>query len=132
MANEKAVSDEAIAAALIETGSQRAAAEQLHINEKTIYNRLSDGEFIAVYENAKNEILRNAVSEVNRQLSEALNTVSEIMKDKNNAAGTRLQAAKTIIENATKLADVLKENEKDVSAQIRSNKDPISKMLDGF
>lgn len=125
-ATRTGVSDEQIAAAIITTGSQRGAAQALQISEKTIYNRLSDGNFRAVYENAKAEILRNAVHSLNEKLEKAIETTAEIMEDKDNAPQIRLQAARTIIDSATKLAGTLAKSENGTATQIEINNDPLA------
>lgn len=125
-ATRTGVSDEAIAAAIIETGSQRAAAKALKVSEKTIYNRLSDGNFRAVYANAKAEILRNAVHKLNAKLDKAIETTAEIMDEKSNPPQVRLQAARMIIDGATKLAGTLEKNESGTAMQIEINDDPLA------
>lgn len=120
------VSDEEIAAAIIQTGSQRAAAKLLNISEKTIYNRLSNQNFRAVYGNAKNEILRTAVNSLNEKLADAISTTAEIMNDKTAAPQIRLQAARTIMDNAAKFTDTLTKSENIIATQIEFNEDPLS------
>lgn len=120
------VSDEEIAAAIIQTGSQRAAAKLLNISEKTIYNRLSNGNFQAVYANAKNEILRTAVNSLNEKLSDAIKVTAEIMDDKSANPQVRLQAARTIMDNAAKFTDTLTKNERATATQIEFSEDPLS------
>lgn len=45
MSKTKTISDEAIIAALLDHGTIRAAAEAVGLSERTIYDRMSDGEF---------------------------------------------------------------------------------------
>lgn len=64
-------------------------------------------DFKVLYAAAKADIVRQAVFNMNRKLTAAIETVAEIMEDKTAPASTRLQAAKVIIDNASKLAERL-------------------------
>ena len=56
---------------------------------------------------AKNDIIRKAVYSINQKLAAAIDSVSEIMTDKDVNPAVRLQAAQVIINNAGKFADRL-------------------------
>lgn len=119
--NNSTATDEQIVAALLSSGTQRAAAETLGIDERTVYNRMHDGEFSALYKAAKADIIRSAVFSINSQLNAAVQTVVDVMtNDKNNAA-VRLQAAQTILNNASKFANRLSFEESQVAQQFECN-----------
>lgn len=122
MSKTKTISDEAIIAALLDHGTIRAAAEAVGLSERTIYDRMSDGEFQALYRAAKSDLVRAALLRINRHLERAIDTVAEIMEDEDNNAAVRLQAAQTIINNAGKFAQRLQVNETGVLSQQESNK----------
>ena len=61
MAKQKAVSDEQIIAALFSNGTIKAAAAAIGISERSIYDRMNEGEFIALYKSAKADLIRGAV-----------------------------------------------------------------------
>lgn len=106
--NQSAISDEQIVAALLNSGSIQQAAEALQMAPRTIYDRMGTRDFRAVYSAARSDIIRQAVLTLNRNVSAAVNTITEIMNDsENTAAATRLQAAKLLLENASKFADRL-------------------------
>lgn len=105
--NQTAVSTEEIVAALIQSGSIAQAANLTGIAPRTIYDRMTRSEFKAAYSAAKADIMRAAVLEMNRRLSEAVEVITDIMHDKSNPAGTRLQAAKMLIDGAAKFTDRL-------------------------
>lgn len=108
----KAVSNEEIIAALLQHGSMKKAADAAGVSVRTIYDRFrSDNEFRGMYSEAKTEIFRKALIEVNNHLSGAISNVADIMSDKKNNAAVRLQAAQTIINNVHKLGEHLKECE---------------------
>lgn len=122
MSKTKTISDEAIIAALLDHGTIRAAAEAVGLSERTIYDRMSDGEFQALYRAAKSDLVRAALLRINRHLERAIDTVAGIMEDEDNNAAVRLQAAQTIINNAGKFAQRLQANETGVLSQQESNK----------
>ena len=122
MSKTKTISDEAIIAALLDHGTIRAAAEAVGLSERTIYDRMSDGEFQALYKSAKSDLVRGALLRINKHLERAIDTVAEIMEDEDNNAAVRLQAAQTIINNAGKFAQRLQTNETGVLSQQESNK----------
>lgn len=107
----RGVSNEQIVAALIQTGSAVKAAESLGISPRTIYDRQQEEDFQRLYNAAKADIIRGAVFGINRRLGDAVETVAAIMADESTNPATRLQAAQTIISNATKLAERLAKDE---------------------
>ena len=117
----KKVSDEQITAALLTTGTIKAAAAAVGISERTIYDRMNDGEFQAVYKAAKADLMRAAVSKINGQLQAAVDTIAEIMTDKENSAATRLQAAQAILNNAGKFMQRLQADENETRKQVNKN-----------
>ena len=103
--NHPAVIDEEIIAALLQSGSIAQAAELTGISARSIYDRMGTRDFKAAYSAAKSDIVRAAVLTMNRSLAAAVEVGTGIMNDDSNNAGTRLQAAKMIIENAAKFSD---------------------------
>jgi len=121
--NTKAVSNEEIIAALLQHGTVKDAAAAAGTTPRTIYDRMNDREFRAEYMEAKNDIIRKAVFTINEKLSAAIDTVADIMTDKDNNPAIRLQAAQTILNNAGKFAERLTHDE----YQSRNeSKDPFS------
>lgn len=104
-------SNEEIVSALLQYGTVKEAAEAVGISPRAIYDRMKDKEFRGCYTEARAEITRQAVQTLNKNLAAAVEAVAEIMTDKNNPAGTRLQAAKMILENAGKFSERLVEEE---------------------
>lgn len=121
MAKSATVDDEIIIAALLEHGTVQAAADSLNITPRTIYDRRRNVDFQTAYNDAKTEVFRAAVYDINRRLSEAVSVVAGIMNDTNNNAAVRLQAAQTILNNAAKFSTRLESSEK----QSRTMKDPF-------
>ena len=121
--NTKAVSDEEIIAAILQHGTIKEAAQAAGVAPRTVYDRMEDREFRALYMAAKNDIIRKAVFSINEKLSQAIDAVVDIMTDKDNNPAVRLQAAQTIINNAGKFAERLAKDEYNSRAE---GKDPFS------
>ena len=101
------VNDEQIITALLSSKTIKEAAAAAGISEGTIYDRMSAGEFQALYKTAKTDLMRSAVIDINNHVAAAIETTAEIMNDKNNNAVLRLQAAQMILSNAAKFAQRL-------------------------
>lgn len=108
---EKAISNEEIIAALLQNGTIKEAARAAGTTPRTIYDRMKDREFRAEYMEAKNDIVRKAIFTINEKLGAAVDTVAEIMADKEINPAIRLQAAQTIMNNAGKFAERLAREE---------------------
>lgn len=107
MPNKKAVSDEELIAALLQHRTVADAAAAAGVTSRTLYDRMKTKDFTGLYTAALTDVYRAAVLNVNQRLSEAVDTVAEIMQDKNAPATTRLQAALAIIKHAAALTDRL-------------------------
>lgn len=108
---ESAISNEEIIAALLSSGTIQGAAAAVGLAPRTIYDRMSDSQFRAAYSAAKSDVLRTALIAANSRLSEAIQTIGEIMSNQQNNPATRLQAAQTIISTAARFADRLRAEE---------------------
>lgn len=117
----KKVSNEVIITALLTSGTLKAAAAVAGVSERTIYDRMNEGEFQALYKAAKADLIRAAVFSLNSKVQAAIDTVAAIMQDENNHAAIRLQAAQTILNNAGKFAQRLQADEASVITQVDSN-----------
>ena len=121
MAKQKVISDEQIIAALFSNGTLKAAAAAVGISERCIYDRMNEGEFVALYKSAKADLIRGAVVNLNMQLQSAVDAVCDIMNNKDNNPAIRLQAAQTILNNAGKFAARLQGEEQSVITQNDNN-----------
>ena len=113
MATKKAaaVSNEEIIAAMLASGTISEAAEKVGLSARTIYDRMTTKEFKCLYYGAKTDLIRGAVFAINTRLIDAIETIAEIMSDKETNAAVRLQAAQTIINNAAKFSERLQREE---------------------
>ena len=112
--------DEQIIAALLQHGTIKEAAAAAGVTPRTIYNRMNDRAFRAQYEAAKNDMLRTAYIRINAKLTAAIDTTAEIMQNPENNAAVRLQAAQTIITNAAKFAERLRQDERNARQEGQS------------
>ncbi len=122
MAKGKAVSDEQIIAALLNSGTIKAAAAAAGVSERTVYDRMANGEFQALYKAAKADLIRAAVLSLNGKVQAAIDTIADVMNNEQNNPATRLQAAQTILSSAGKFAQRLQADESSVIMQIDSNR----------
>lgn len=110
------ICDEQIIAALLTHGTTKAAAEACKISTRTVYQRMQDVDFKALYAAAKADVLRQSVNVLNNELVEATNTVIEIMHDSDANPAIRLQAAQTVLNNAVRYSERLNIDETRVSS----------------
>lgn len=121
MAKTKAISDEAIVAALLANGTIKAAAEAVGLSERAVYDRMKNGDFQALYRSAKNDLIRSAVVDLNKRVQRAIDVIAEIMEDPDTNPATRLQAAQTVLTQAGKFAQRLQADESAVVSQREIN-----------
>ena len=110
--NTKAVSDEEIIAALMANSTIAKAAEAAGISRRALYDRMGEKDFQGQYAAAKAALIRQAVFTINAKLTEAIDTIAGIMQDPEVNPAVRLQAAQTILNNATKFAERLSAEDK--------------------
>lgn len=121
MAKRKNIPDEVIISALISHGTIKDAAAAVGITQRSLYDRMSNGNFKALYKSAKADIIRGAVFNINNQLGAAVDVVVGIMQNEDNNPAIRLQAAQTILNNANKFTERLNTDEHSISKQKESN-----------
>lgn len=107
MASVRAVSNEELIAAILSSRTLTEAANKAGISLRTLQERMHEHEFRLAYTDAKSEVLRAAVQATNAHLTEAIETVADIMKDKTTNPAVRMQAAQTIINQSVKIIDRL-------------------------
>ena len=104
MAKSTVVTSETLCAAVITQGSIRKAARHLKISDSAAYSIAKSDEYKILYENAQADILNESVKVVQGKMTDAINTIAEIMSDKEINAQTRLLAAQSIVNTNLKLA----------------------------
>ncbi len=117
----KIISNEVIISALLKNGTIKAAASAIGITERSLYDRMNNGEFKALYMVAKADIIRKAIFELNNQIGSAVETIVEIMRNEDTNPAVRLQAAQTLLNNASKFALRLDSEEQQIYLQHEEN-----------
>ena len=121
--NRKAISDEEIIAALLQSATLKEAAELAGISPRSLYDRMNREDFVAAYQRAKAEHLRAALLSLNGKVEEAIATTTEIMQDKKTNPATRLQAAQTILNYAGRMTKQLSQEEAEATRAARIAQD---------
>ena len=100
-------SKEQALAALLTCPTIREAARKCGIAERTINGYIrEDTEFRRAYEEHRQAIVREASERMTNHLTVAIDTLTEIMTDKETNAATRVSAARILIEQGMKLVEV--------------------------
>jgi hypothetical protein len=131
VARTKGVENEVIIAALLQNGTMKEAAAAAGVSPRTIYDRMKDNEFRSEYMTAKNDVMRKAVFSMNEKLAQAVDTIAEIMTNKDNNPAIRLQAAQTLMNNAGKYSSILQEKEYAAQAEGKTTTDKLEDLI-GF
>ena len=97
--------DEVLIAALLSNPTVRAAAKAVGRSETQVYARLRDPDFKAQYNAARHELLEQSTATLQGHLSEAVETMTAIMRDTEAPHQTRLNAAEAIMRNSLKLTE---------------------------
>ncbi len=111
----KRIRDETIIEALLTSATARSAAAKLGINEQTIYRRKRETEFIRKYEETRRERTEMARNALQSTAHAAVETLAQIMRDKNAPAQTRVNASAEILRQNvkyTEMSDILEKIER--------------------
>lgn len=117
--SRKAISDEEIIAALLQSATLKEAAALAGISPRSLYDRMNKEAFIAAYQRAKAEHLRAALLSLNGKVEEAIATIAGIMQDEKTNPATRLQAAQTILNHAGRISKQLTQEEAEATRAAR-------------
>ena len=123
--SRKAISDEEIIAALLQSATLKEAAALAGISPRSLYNRMNREDFIAAYQRAKAEHLRAALLSLNGKVEEAIATIAGIMQDEKTNPATRLQAAQTILNHAGRISKQLSQEEAEATRAARIAQDGL-------
>ena len=110
------MTDEALIAAMISNPTIKAAAKAAGCSESVIYQRLKKRDFVEMLKAYRTEILRSTVSEVQKNINNAVETIVSIMQDSKVAPQQRLNAAEMIIRQHRELTQELANSEFYMSA----------------
>lgn len=97
--------DEHILSALLSCGNIAEASKISGVSRTVIYNRLADDTFKAEYNRRRSIVLNEACNTLQSTLISAVNTIKEIIEDKDNAPQVRLNACGLILQNCLKYVE---------------------------
>ena len=100
---EKKGNQEAAIAAIVSGKSRKAAAEAAGVSESTLYRRLNDMTFQEAIQDAKDEILSEAIHDMKHGCRVAVRTLVDVM-EKGRKESDKIAAARTLLELAIKAA----------------------------
>ena len=105
--------EQAIAALLAEP-TLAAAAQAAGVNESTLWRWFQSPAFADAYRLARREAMAYAMARIQAALSEAVDTLRAVMADDDAPAGSKVSAARTVIDTAVKVAEI-----EDLEARVR-------------
>ena len=107
----KKVTDEKLLEMLLVHGSVSGAATALGLSRNAIYKRMQDADFRTQYDSAQGVMLSAAALAMSDALCEAINTLLDVVRDKNAAASIRVSASDAILRHTARYiesADILR------------------------
>ena len=96
------VTNEQIISALMTHSTVEAAADAVGMSRRAIYSRMKGRGFNLIFQQAREGIIQGATAALQAHISDAVQTIAEIMQDPENPASVRLQAAALILTQADK------------------------------
>ena len=93
----KKISDEQLLTALLVHGGVTKAAAALNMSSSAIYKRLADADFRQRFDEMQGVMLSTVASSMTNGLSDAVNALLEVIRDKDNAASVRVSAADSLL-----------------------------------
>lgn len=113
-------------ASLLNASSLREAAKKAGIAEATLHRYLKDDTFKAQYQEAKKEVVQQAICQLQQSAGKAVRVLIAIAEDEESPSSARVSAAKTILETSLKAVE-LEDLEKRVGELEKLIKERISK-----
>lgn len=93
-------------AALLEAPTIREAAQAADVGESTIFHWLQDPDFQEAFQKAKQQTVRQAIARLQQVTGEAVDVLRKVMTDSGNPAGSRVTAARIILDTALKAVEI--------------------------
>ncbi len=93
-------------AALISEPTLGEAAKKVGISEVTLWRWLQDPEFQEKYRTARRQAVSQSITQLQKISSEAVQTLRDVMNDKETPPASRVTAAKAVLEMSIKAVEV--------------------------
>ena len=97
---------EAAIAALLSQPTLKAASQTASVSETTLWRWLQDDSFRAAYMLARRESVKHAITRLQATTSDAVDTLTEIMKSSDAPYPARVTAARAVIDYALKATEL--------------------------
>jgi hypothetical protein len=97
--------NDVLIAALLTARTIREAAARAEVSESTMYRRLKDPEFVAVYREARREVVQHATVRLQQALTDAIDALVEVVKDKAGNQNARVAAARVLLDQALRATE---------------------------
>lgn len=98
--------------ALLRTNNRAEAARIAGVSERTVRNYWSDPEFRREFASACRDQLREATQRAQCTTTAAVDTLAEIMQDKEQPPNVRIQATRALLDATLRLSEVVDINER--------------------
>lgn len=82
------------------------AARAAGVGESTLRGYMQDPEFVRRYQEAFGHMVQDATRQAQQAISPALSTLREVVEDEGQPAQARIQAARTILDQALKYMEI--------------------------
>ena len=102
----KKVSDAMLLQALLVNGSVSATATACGLHRDTIYKRLSDPAFRAVYDATQGAILAGVTAHIGNSLDRAVETLTAILDDVEASPGVKVSAADSLLRHGLRYVEI--------------------------
>lgn len=97
---------EKLLAALLCAPTIQAAAKGAGLSESTALRYLKENEFAGAYRDARREVVSHAVTQLQSACGEAVATLREVAGDAGAPAGSRVAAARSILETSMRAVEI--------------------------
>ncbi len=104
--SEEKVKHEKAVCALMTNRTISEAAKESGYTERSLYRLLSQDEFIALYRQARWAAVGVAASRLQQSAGQAVDTLSEVMADKEASPSARVQAARVCLDMAMRAVEL--------------------------
>lgn len=106
MMKGKTEKKEVVMASLLQTGSIQETAKATSVSETTIWRWMQDPAFNEEYTRLKRQALQTAVNRLQSIANEAVEVLRNVMQDEENPAGSRVTAAKAVLDSSIKITEL--------------------------
>jgi len=82
------------------------AAQAADVGESTVFRWLQDPDFQEAFQKAKQQTVRQAITRLQQVTGEAVDVLKKVMTDSGSPAGSRVTAARIILDTALKAVEM--------------------------